>query len=69
MTRFARERHEYRVLAWSDGSDLSGLGKGPWRHKRAQAHADVLDFFEYEHVVVQKVRMGITKILETETIR
>lgn len=46
------------------------MAKGPWRIKKEQAMEDAAnDFPHFEHVVVQKVRIGLPKILETTVVR
>jgi hypothetical protein len=69
--RFARETYQYR----SYGYNISGIDgmvthqeKGPWRATKATALADASEI-DREWVVVQKVRIGITKILETTTVK
>ena len=67
--RFAREHHEYRAYGYDlvDGR-VSNQEKGPWRVRKVTARADAQEIDRLV-VVVQKVRIGITKVLETERIK
>lgn len=68
MNRFARERHEYRALVFDGSGRLQGKGK--WRIKFNDAKVDALALGHgAEHAVVQKVRLGQVKILETTVIK
>ena len=73
--RFARERHEWRAYGYDVAKPEKGLGnvvlnqiKGPWRIKPETALADA-EKIDREHVVVQKVRIGVTKVLETRRVK
>ena len=71
MRRYAREQHEYRALGFNelDGEERIAF-KGPWRSKKKDAMADGRALVKSaDRIVVQKVRLGITSILETTIIK
>ena len=64
---FARETYQYRALGYVD-HHLAPIHKGCWRLKREEAVTDG-EKMPADKVIVQKVRLGITKIMDTMVIR
>jgi hypothetical protein len=69
MRRFAREQYEYRALGYNvDDGVVYRQEKGPWRSRKDQAIEDAKEI-DRQYVVVQKIRIGITKVLETVIVK